>query len=97
MPRFLIYRELEGAGRLNPPERQAISAKSNDVIRQMRAEGKQIQWDHSYVTHDAINCVYIASGSDVIEEHARRGGFPCTTVSQIDFELDPISGERLSD
>lgn len=93
MPRYLIERQLEGAGRLDAAERKAISAKSNEVLRQLRAEGNEIQWDHSYVTDNAITCVYVASDPDVIREHARRGGFPCSGVRQIDDMLDPVTGE----
>ncbi len=93
MPRYLIEREIEGAGRLSPGERQAISARSNEVLDQMRAEGQHIQWDHSYVTENAINCVYVASSPEVIREHATRGGFPCTNIREIATLIDPVTGE----
>lgn len=93
MPRYLIERQLEGAGRLTPEERHAISAKSNSVLDAMHAEGRHIQWDHSYVTENAINCVYVASDPAVIREHARRGSFPCTNISEIADIIDPVTGE----
>lgn len=93
MPRYLIERDIEGAGRLSPEERHAISARSNEVLDQMQAEGQHIQWDHSYITENAINCVYVASSPDVIREHARRGGFPCTNIREIATLIDPVTGE----
>jgi len=93
MPRYLIERDIEGAGRLSPEERQAISARSNEVLDQMRSEGQHIQWDLSYITDNAINCVYVASSAEVIREHARRGGFPVTKLSEIATLIDPVTGE----
>jgi len=89
MPKYLITRELPGAGTLSPEELRTISAKSNDVLADL---GPDIQWDHSYVTADRINCVYVAADEDLIREHARRGGFPCTEIRQVATLIDPVTG-----
>jgi hypothetical protein len=86
MPKYVIERELPGAGKLSPAELQGISQKSCGVLNEM---GPQIQWVHSYVTADKIYCVYIAPSEEVIQEHARRGGFPCNRVSEVRAMIDP--------
>ena len=78
MPKFVIERELPGAGKLSAAELQGISQKSCGVLRDL---GPQIQWLHSYVTDDKIYCVYIAPNADVVREHATRGGFPANRIS----------------
>ena|SRR5687767_13577680 len=93
MPRFLIERDLPGAGRLSPGELQDISQKSCGVLHEL---GPQIQWVQSYVTDDKIYCVYIAPNADLVREHARRGGFPATVVSEIRAGIDPTTAERPS-
>jgi hypothetical protein len=90
MPRFLIERDLPGAGRLSADELQQISDKSCSVLREL---GPQIQWVQSYVTDDKIYCVYIAPNAEMIREHARRGGFPANVVSQIRAGIDPTTAE----
>ena|SRR5688500_5974315 len=90
MPRFLIERDLPGAGRLSPAELQQISQKSCSVLGEL---GPQIQWVQSYVTDDKIYCVYIAPNAEMVREHARRGGFPANVVSQIRAGIDPTSAE----
>lgn len=86
MPRYLIERELPGAGQLSADDLQAISRKSCDVLSQL---GSHIQWLHSYVTADKLYCVYIASDENLIREHARQGGFPATRISEIRSIIDP--------
>jgi hypothetical protein len=93
MPRFLIERDLPGAGRLSPGELQGISQKSCGVLHEL---GPQIQWVQSYVTDDKIYCVYIAPSADLVREHARRGGFPATVVAEIRAGIDPTTAERPS-
>jgi hypothetical protein len=90
MPRFLIERDLPGAGRLSPEELQQISQKSCSVLSEL---GPQIQWVQSYVTDDKIYCVYVAPNAEMVREHARRGGFPANVVSQIRVGIDPTTAE----
>ena len=90
MPRFLIERDLPGAGDLTSSELRAIARKSNDVLRGM---GPDIQWVQSYVTDDHIYCVYIAADADIIREHARCGGFPANRISEVRAGIDPTTGE----
>ncbi|VVM04631.1 hypothetical protein MAMC_00154 [Methylacidimicrobium cyclopophantes] len=88
MPRYLIEREIPGAGKLSPHELAAISAKSCSVLDQM---GPQIQWLHSYVTDDKIYCVYIAPNEQAIRDHAQKGGFPANRISEIRDLISPYS------
>lgn len=90
MPRYVIERDLPGAGDLSPDEIRAISQKSCAVLGEL---GPQIQWEHSYVTGDRIYCVYIAPNEAMIREHALRGGFPANRVSQVARVIDPVSAE----
>jgi Protein of unknown function (DUF4242) len=90
MPRYLIERELSGAGQLTANDLQAISQKSCTVLREL---GPEIQWVQSYVTDDKIYCVYIASSERLIREHAKRGGFPCNRVSEVSAGIDPTTAE----
>ena len=90
MPKFLIEREIPGAGDLKPEELQAISQKSCGVLREM---GPQIQWVESYVTGDKVYCVYIAPDEAAVREHAQRGGFPANRVSEIRGMIDPTTAE----
>ncbi|HEY0169987.1 MAG TPA: DUF4242 domain-containing protein [Pyrinomonadaceae bacterium] len=90
MPKFLIEREIPGAGDLKPEELQAISQKSCGVLRDM---GPQIQWVESYVTGDRVYCVYIAPDEAAVREHATRGGFPADRVSEIKRMIDPTTAE----
>lgn len=93
MPRYLIERKIPNAGKMGPSELHAIAQKSNQVLADLTRDGRSVQWEQSYVTADAINCVYIASGPDVILEHARCGGFPCDNIQQIGDVIDPTTGE----
>jgi uncharacterized protein DUF4242 len=90
MPKFLIEREIPGAGDLKPEELQAISQKSCSVLQEM---GPQIQWVESYVTGDKVYCVYIAPDETAVREHAQRGGFPANRVSEIKGMIDPTTAE----
>jgi hypothetical protein len=90
MPKFLIEREIPGAGGLKPEELQAISQTSCGVLRDM---GPQIQWVESYVTGDKVYCVYIAPDEAAVREHATRGGFPANRVSEIKRMIDPTTAE----
>ncbi|HEX3559171.1 MAG TPA: DUF4242 domain-containing protein [Pyrinomonadaceae bacterium] len=90
MPKYLIEREIPGAGDLSSQDLQAISQKSCGVLRSM---GPQIQWVESYVTGDKIYCVYIAPDEASVREHAAQGGFPANRVSEIKRMIDPTTAE----
>lgn len=90
MPKYVIERELAGAGKLSPQELQGISQKSCGVLREM---GPQIQWVQSYVTDDKIYCVYIAPNEEAIRKHGQLGGFPVTRISRIRAMIDPTTSE----
>jgi len=90
MPKYVIEREIPGAGKLSAPELQAISQKSCSVLNRM---GTQIQWIQSYVTDDKIYCVYLAPNEEMVREHARQGGFPANRVSAVRSVIDPTTAE----
>jgi len=90
MPKFIIEREIPGAGKLSAKDLQGISQKSCTVLRNL---GPQIQWVESYVTGDKIYCVYIAPNEEMIREHARQGGFPANRVSAVRRMIDPTTSE----
>jgi len=90
MPKYVIERDLPGAGNLSPVELQGISQTSCGVLQQM---GSGIQWLHSYVTGDKVYCIYIAPNEEMIREHAQRGGFPANRVSEIKSIIDPTTAE----
>lgn len=90
MPKFVIEREIPGAGRLTAQELQAISQKSCGVLRAM---GPQVQWLQSYVTDDKIYCVYIAPDEASVREHAAQGGFPANSVARVRAVIDPTTSE----
>jgi len=91
MPKYVIDREIPGAGKLSQQELQAISQKSCSVLNKL---GPQIQWVQSYVTDDKIYCVYIAPDEAMVREHARQGGFPANRVSEVRTLIDPTTAER---
>jgi hypothetical protein len=90
MPKYVIERELPGAGQLTPQQLQAISQKSCGVLRKL---GPEIQWVHSYVTQDKIYCIYNAPNEQLIREHARQGGFPVNRISEVKSVIDPTTSE----
>lgn len=90
MPKFVIEREIPGAGKLSAKELQGISQKSCSVLREM---GPQIQWVHSYVTGDKIYCVYVAPNEEAVRKHAQQGGFPANRVSRVHTIIDPTTAE----
>ena len=91
MPKYVIEREIPGAGKLSAEELQGISQTSCGVLRDM---GPAIQWVQSYVTDDKIYCVYIAPDEAAIREHASQGGFPANSISQISNIIDPTTAEQ---
>ena len=90
MPKYVIEREIPGIGSRSQEEFKAISQKSNGIMAEM---GSGIQWVHSYVVGDKIYCVYIANDEETIRDHAKRGGFPCNTISEIATIMDPATVE----
>jgi hypothetical protein len=90
MPKFVIERDIPGAGKLSPQELQAISQKSCGVLREM---GPQIQWVQSYVTDDKIYCVYVAPDEEAVRKHAQKGGFPANRISRVRGVIDPTTAE----
>jgi hypothetical protein len=90
MPKFVIEREIPGAGKLTAEQLQSISQTSCGVLLEM---GPSINWVHSYVTDDKIYCVYIAPSEEMIREHAKLGGFPANKISQVSDVIDPTTSE----
>ena len=90
MPKYVIERDLPGAGNLTSDQLQAISQKSCGVLKNL---GPQIQWVHSYVTQDKIYCIYIAPNEKLIREHATQGGFPANRISEVKTMIDPTTSE----
>lgn len=91
MPKYVIEREIPGAGQLSERDLIAISKKSNKVLNSL---GPEIQWVQSYVTGDKIYCVYIAPNEEMIREHAKKGEFPVTRISPVASIIDPTTGEK---
>lgn len=90
MPKYIIEREIAGAGDIPANELQGISQTSCSVLREL---GPQIQWVESFVTPDKIYCVYIAPNEEIIREHATRGGFPANSISEVKTMIDPTTAE----
>ena len=90
MPKYVIERELPGAGQLSTDELHAISGKSAAVLAGM---APRVQWQHSYVTTDKIYCVFIAEDEAAVLEHAENGGFPANVVSKVSTVIDPVTAE----
>ncbi|MCF7220532.1 DUF4242 domain-containing protein [Marilutibacter chinensis] len=90
MPRFVIEREIAGAGQLGPRQLEEISRASCAVLERM---GPRIQWQQSFVTGDKVYCIYIAPDEATIREHARQGGFPADSVAQVTAIIDPTTAE----
>ena len=90
MPRYVIEREIPGAGRLTTDELRAISKKSNAVIEEL---GPSIQWVESYVTEDKIYCIYNASDKEILKKHAQMGGFPANRIEQVRDTINPVTGK----
>lgn len=90
MPKFVIEREIPGAGALSPEQLHGISQKSCSVLRDM---GPRVQWVQSFVTDDKVYCVYIAPDEETVREHARLGGFPANKVTRVRTVIDPTTAE----
>lgn len=90
MPKYIIERDIPAAGQLTKGELLAIAEKSNCVLSKL---GSGIQWVESYVTADKIYCVYIAPNEEMVQEHARLGGFPANSVAEVKTVIDPTTAE----
>jgi hypothetical protein len=90
MPKFVIEREIPGAGKLSPDQLHAISQKSCGVLQSM---GPRIQWLQSFVTDDKIYCIYIAPDEATVRQHAQQGGFPANSIAQVRSVIDPTTSE----
>lgn len=90
MPKYVIERDIPGAGNLSPEELKKIAQTSRDVLSEM---GPSIQWLHSYVTDNKVYCVYISPNEEMIREHAKKGGFPVTKISKVSSIMDLTSAE----
>jgi cell division inhibitor SulA len=90
MPKYIIEREIAGAGKLTAEQLRGVSQKSCGVLKKL---GPQIQWLESYVTEDKVYCVYIAPDEATVREHAKQGGFPANRVSEIKAIIDPTTAE----
>ena len=90
MPKYVIERNLPGAGDLTADDLRSISQKSNKVIAEL---GPELRWLTSYVTDDKLYCVYVAPDKDVIEEHARCGGFAADRITEVSVVIDPSTGD----
>ncbi|MEQ1799783.1 MAG: DUF4242 domain-containing protein [Lacibacter sp.] len=90
MPKYVIEREIPGAGKLSAEQLKGISQVSCGVLSKL---GTSIQWIHSYVTEDKIYCVYIAPNKELVLEHAKQGGFPANSVSEVSAIIDPATSE----
>ncbi len=90
MPKFVIEREIPGAGSLTELQIREVSVRSLQALKEI---GTQIQWLHSYVTEDKVYCVYLAPNEDIIREHARKAGLPADRISAVRRLIDPTNGE----
>ena len=93
MPKYVIEREVPGVGNMSAEQLKGISQTSCGVLNKM---GPQIQWVHSYVTGDKIYCIYNAPDEEMVREHARQGGFPANSVSEVKAVIDPVTAEEMS-
>lgn len=90
MPKYVIEREIPGAGNFTEEQLKAISQTSCGVLEEL---GPRIQWVHSYVTGDKIFCIYNAPNEDIVREHAQKGGFPANSIREVATIIDPVTAE----
>ena len=93
MPKFMIERDIPEIGSADRDALREAAGKSNDVLNDMKAERKNIQWEHSYVTGNKTFCIYLADNAALVDEHAERSGFPATKVTEIKRVIDPVTAE----
>jgi len=91
MPKYVIERDIPGAGKMTPEELQGASKHSNDVLTKL---GPDIQWEHSYVAGDKIYCIYSAPSEDLIREHAKESGFPANKITELSAVISPKTAEK---
>ena len=94
MPKYLIERNLTGAGQLSPAELAAVADKSCSALRSF---GSRVHWMESYVTGDQIYCIYVAPSEGLIREHARLAGFPVNRIAEVKAVIDPATSEAVKD
>lgn len=94
MPRYVIERDIPGIGSSDRESLREAAEKSNGVISAMKAERKNIQWEHSYVAADKTFCVYIADNESLLREHSQRSGFPITRIVEVHRIIDPVTAEK---
>ena len=93
MPRYVIERDIPEIGSAEREALRDAARKSNGVLADMKAEKKNIQWEHTYVTGDKTFCIYLADNEALINEHAERSGFPATVVTEVRKMIDPVTAE----
>lgn len=93
MPRFVIERDIPEIGSADRDAMRDAAQKSNGILAEMKAEKKNIQWEHTYVAGDKTFCIYLADDEALIQEHAQRSGFPATIVTEVRKVIDPITAE----
>ncbi len=93
MPRYVIERNIPEVGTFERDQLRDAAKQSNGVLAAMKAESKNIQWEHSYVSGDKTFCIYIADNEDLIHEHAERSGFPATVIHPVRNTIDPVTAE----
>jgi hypothetical protein len=93
MPRYVIERAIPAIGSAERDALRAAAQKSNGVLAEMKAEHKNIQWEHTYVAGDKTFCIYLSDNEALIHEHAQRSGFPATQVTEIRKMIDPVTAE----
>lgn len=94
MPRYVIERDIPAIGSADREALRDASNRSNGVLAEMKAEKKNIQWEHSYVAGDKTFCIYIADNESLIHEHAKRSGFPATKITLVRKMIDPVTAEK---
>ena len=93
MPRFVIERDIPDIGSADREALRGAAQKSNEVLAEMKAEKKNIQWEHSYVTGNKTFCIYLSDNEALINEHAQRSGFPATKITEVGKIIDPTTAE----
>ena len=94
MPRYMIERDIPEIGSADRDALREAAEKSNAVLNDMKAERKNVQWEHSYVTSNKTFCIYLADNAELVDEHAQRSGFPATKVTEIKRVIDPVTAEN---
>ena len=93
MPRYVIERDIPEIGSAGREDLRGAAEKSNGVLAAMKAEQKNIQWEHSYVAGDKTFCIYLADNETLIHEHSERSGFPASVVTEVRRMIDPVTAE----